>query len=148
MDDVKRCGRLAKLSEKKLLDFSDSMLQSLRKSLQSSRINVLKTYQTAVNQKLIIFLYKIIAVQEMHTTNHEINCSISDALIHLSKRIILMSWMWHFFTEEEWFHLIRKTQDCGLLIIFKVYMKQSDIISMLEYGFQFQDIALLSLWSQ
>ena len=71
---AKCCGRPAKLLEKKLLDISDSMLQSplksLRKLAQQHDIG-LATAHKVVRRQLKLFLYEIMAVQELKTTNHE-----------------------------------------------------------------------------
>lgn len=71
MDDAKRCERLGKLSEKKLLIFFRHYAAESQKILAKQQNSRLETDQIAVNQKLIFFLYKIMAVQEMETTNHE-----------------------------------------------------------------------------
>ena len=72
--DAEHCGRPAKLSEKKLLDISDSMLQSPSKSLQKlaqQHGTGLATAHKAVRRQLKLFPYKIMAVQELKTTDHE-----------------------------------------------------------------------------
>ena len=74
VDDAERWGRPAKLSEEKLLNISDSMLQSqsksLRKLAQQHDIG-LATAHKAVRRELKLFPYKIMAVQELKTTDHE-----------------------------------------------------------------------------
>ena len=74
MYDAECCGRPAKLSEEKLLDISDSMLQipskSLRKLAQQHDIG-LATAHKAIRRQLKVFPYKIMAVQKLKTTDHE-----------------------------------------------------------------------------
>ena len=68
------CGRPAKLSKEKLLDISDSLLQSPSKSLQklAQQHDIgLATAHKAVRRQLKLFPYKIMAVQELKTTDHE-----------------------------------------------------------------------------
>ena len=63
--DAKCCGRPAKLSEEKLLDICDNMLQSPSKSLQklAQQHDIgLATAHKAVRRQLKLFPYKIMAV--------------------------------------------------------------------------------------
>jgi transposase len=72
--DANRIGRPSKLSDKKLMDISDSMLRSpsmsLRKLAQEEDIG-LATAHKAVREKLQLFPYKVTAVQELKPADHE-----------------------------------------------------------------------------
>lgn len=108
VDDAKRCGRPAKLSEEKLLDISDSVLQnpskSLRKLAQKHDIG-LGTIHKAVRRELQLFPYRIMAVQELKITDHEKRlryCRWFNQFIKENTPAVLDV---TFFTDEAWFHL-------------------------------------------
>ncbi|XP_076352672.1 uncharacterized protein LOC143248124 [Tachypleus tridentatus] len=74
VDDAKRCGRPRKLSEEKMLDISDSVMQSPSKSLRKlaqQRDIGLGTAHKAVKKKLKLFPYKIMAAQALEATDNE-----------------------------------------------------------------------------
>ncbi|XP_076319811.1 uncharacterized protein LOC143230330 [Tachypleus tridentatus] len=108
VNDAKRCGRSAKLSEEKLLDISDSVMQSpsksLRKLAQQHDIG-LGTAHKAVRKKLKLFPYKIMAVQELEATDNEKRiryCRWFNRFIEENTANVLDV---TFFTDEAWFHL-------------------------------------------
>jgi transposase len=72
--DAERSGRLSKLTDKKLMVISDSMLRrpskSLRKLAQEKDIR-LATAHKAVREKLNLFPYKVTAVQELKPADQE-----------------------------------------------------------------------------
>ena len=106
--DAKRCGRPAKLSEEKLLDIFDSMLQSASKSLrklaQQHDIGF-ATAHKAIRRQLKVFPYKITAVQEMKTTDHEKRLHYSRWFNQFIKENTADALDVIFFTDEAWFHL-------------------------------------------
>jgi hypothetical protein len=73
--DAERSRRPSKLNYKNLMDFSDSMLRSpsksLRKLAQEKNIGF-ATAHKAVREKLNFFPYKVTAVQELKSADHEI----------------------------------------------------------------------------
>ncbi|XP_076330740.1 uncharacterized protein LOC143236352 [Tachypleus tridentatus] len=108
VDDVKRCGRPAKPSEEKLLDISDSVMQSpsksLRKLAQQHDIGLGSAHK-AVKKKLKLFPYKIMAVQKLKATDNEKRkryCRWFNRFIEENTANVLDV---TFFTDEAWFQL-------------------------------------------
>ena len=108
MYDADCCGRPAKLSEKKLLDIFDSMLQSPSKSLQklAQQHDIgLATAHKAVRRQLKLFLYKIMAVQELKTNDHEKRLHYCRWLNQFIKENTADVLDVTFFTDKAWFYL-------------------------------------------
>lgn len=108
VEDAERSGRPRKLNEQKLLDISDSMAQSPRKSMrklaQQHDIG-LATAHKAVRKELNLFPYKVMCVQELKPSDHDrrLNyCQWFKRFIDQNSFEILDVM---FYTDEAWFHL-------------------------------------------
>ena len=152
--DAKRCGRSAKLLVEKLLDISDSMLQSpsklLRKLAQQHDIG-LATAHKAIREQLKLFPYKIMAVQELKTTDHEKRlcyCRWFNRFIKENMADVLDV---TFFTDEAWFHLSGyvNSQNSRLWSSDNspVCTKHPYMIRRLVCRLQFPNVELLALFS-
>lgn len=108
VEDAERSGRPRKLDEQKLLDISDSMAQSPKKSMrklaQQHDIGV-ATAHKAVRQELNLFPYKVRCVQELKPSDNDkrLNyCHWFQRFINQNSEDILDV---TFYTDEAWFHL-------------------------------------------
>jgi hypothetical protein len=105
--DATRSGRPSILTEKKLLDISDRMLQNLKKSIRklSQQVGVLHgTAHTALKKCLRLHPYKITAVHELKpgdSAKQVVYCKWFLDFDHEGKDILDVT----FFTDEAYFHL-------------------------------------------
>jgi len=104
--DAERSGRPSKLIGVKLMDISDTVLQSPSKSLHKlvqEEDTGLATAHKAVREKLKLFPYKVIAVQELKPADHEERIHCCDWFTNFIQTNVDFLDV-TFFTDEAWFH--------------------------------------------
>lgn len=106
--DAARSGRPSILTEEKLLDISDRMLQSPTKSLrklgQQTNISV-ATAHKAVKQHLCLYPYKVTVVHELKPADYVKRINYCEWFLRMIQRHGVEMLDRTFYTDEAWFHL-------------------------------------------